>query len=521
VSTLQITTVPAPVGGLNAFDSLLGMPETDAISLINLVPQAYGLQLRLGYEEHVIGMPADVRTLAVYNGQDGVSTMLAWSGTNLYNATTQGTVGAPLLTGLSTSIWYTTGMANSGGTQLVAFSGSDDGILYNSSGASRLVLGDGIVANTWKNVDPKTLSVCTIHQRRLWAAEEGTCFGWYLPPNQVYGEATLFDFGPLFKRGGYIAGLTTWTVDDGDGADDNLVIVSTEGEAAIYKGTDPNSANTWALTGVYFMGQPVSGHRFYEKVAGDVKFITQQGLVSLNDMLTSTKTTPAQGTVESRKVQQPLAEAATSLGSLQGWQLHFAPDINLLFVNIPSVTTLGAVQFVENIINSSWCEFQGYKASCWVTFDGNHYFGDADGRVLQAWKGNVDDVQLSDPTGTYIAGACQQAYTYFGKPAAQKQIGIYRPNFVVTADAQYGSSIAYDFSFQIASVSTIPTESTAALWNVALWDHSLWSGSLKTQRDWNSAQGIGVAASLTMAVRSKAELLWVSTDYTYNSGGPL
>lgn len=497
------------------------MPEQDAISLINLVPQAYGCQLRLGYEEHKVGMPSDVKTLAVYNGQDGISKLFAWSGSGMYDATTVGTVGAAIVTGLSTSRWYTTGMANSGGTQLVAFSGSDDGILYNSTGVHRLVLGDGLVVNTWKNIDPKSLSVCTIHQRRLWAAEEGTCFGWYLPPNQVYGVATLFDFGPLFKRGGSIAGLTTWTVDDGDGADDHLIIVSTQGEVAVYKGTDPNSASTWALQGVYFMGSPVSGHRFYEKVGGDVKFVTQQGLVSLNDMLTSTKTNPAQSTIEARKVQQPLAEAATVLGSLDGWQLFFAPEINLLFVNVPSVTTLGAIQFVENVINGAWVEFQGYKASCWVSFGGKIYFGDAGGRVLEAWKGNADNVMIADPTGDYIYGAAQQAYSYFGKPAAQKQVDLYRPNFVVTANANYGASIAYDFAFRTATVGAVPPGTDVALWNVALWDHSFWSGALKTQRDWSSAEGIGVAASLTIAMRSKAELLWVSTDYTYHSGGPL
>jgi hypothetical protein len=519
--TAQIATIPAPVGGLNALDSLLGMPETDAINLINLVPQAYGLQLRRGYEEHSRGMPAEVKTLAVYNGQDGISKMFGWAGSGMYEVTSAGVVGAPIVTGLSTSRWHTTGMANSGGTQLVAFSGSDDGILYDSSGVHRLVIGDGIVAYTWKNVDPKVLSVCTIHQRRLWAAEEGTCFGWYLPPNQVYGVATLFDFGPLFKRGGSIAGLTTWTVDDGDGADDHLVVVSTEGEVAVYKGTDPNTATAWALTGVYYMGAPVTGHRFYEKVAGDVKFITQQGLVSLNDMLTSTKTTPAQSTIESRKVQQPLAEAATALGSLEGWQLYFAPELNLLFVNVPSVTTLGPIQFVENIVNGAWCEFQNYKASCWCTFDGKHYFGDSNGKVWEAWKGTTDGVLLDDPNGDYIYGACQQAYSYFGKPAAQKQVGLFRPNLVVTANANYGAKIDYDFAFSTATVGSVPPTTDVALWDVALWDHALWSGALKTQRDWSSAQGIGVAASLSIAFRSKAELLWVSTDYTYHNGGPL
>lgn len=516
-----IGTVPAPVGGLNVVDSLLGMPETDCISNINWFPQAYGLQLRLGYQEHSNGLPAQAETLAVYNGQDGVRTLLAWADDGLYDATAVGPVGAPILTGLSTARWHTTGMANSGGTQLVAFSGSDDGIVYNDSGAHRLVAGDGIVAYTWKDVDPADLTICTVHQRRLWAVEGGTCFAWYLPPNQVYGDATLFDFGPVFKRGGAIAGLTTWTVDDGDGADDNLVIVSTEGEVAVYKGTDPNGASTWALTGVYFMGQPVSGNRFYEKVGGDVKFMTTQGLVSLNDMLTSTKTSAAQNTTEARKVQQALSEAAAALGILDGWQTYFCPELNMLMVNVPSVTTLGPIQFVENTVNGAWCQFNGYKATTFVTFNGLPFFADEDGRIMQGWTGNADNVLLDDPTGDYIVGSVQQAYSYISKPAAQKQIGIYRPNFVVTANAQYGASIAYDFTFRTPQIGIALPGTDSARWDSGIWDQSFWSGALKTQREWSSAEGMGVAASICLAARSKAELLWVSTDYSFISGGPL
>ena len=517
----KTTTVEAPAGGLNVFASLFNMPERDAISLVNWFPQAYGLQLRFGYQEHTPDLPGSVETLAVYSGQDGTNKLLAWADDSLFDCTTAGAVGAALVTGLSTARWFTTGMANSGGTQLVAFSGSDDGILYNATGVHRLVLGDGIVANTWKNVDPSDLTVCTVHQRRVWAAESGTCFGWYLPPNQVYGIATLFDFGPIFKRGGSIAGLTTWTVDDGDGADDNLVVVTTRGEVAIYKGTDPNTAATWSLTGVYFMGEPVNGSRFYEKVGGDVKFMTRQGLVSLNDMLTSTKTSAAQNTVEAAKVQQALSESASILGVLEGWQTYFCPQFNMLMVNVPSVTTLGPIQFVENTVNSAWCQFNGYKARCWTTFENLPFFGDADGKIWQAWSGNVDRVLLDDPTGDYIVGACQQAYSVMQLPGRQKQLGIYRPNFVVTADTQYGASIAYDYVFRTPQIALAVPGTDTARWDSGIWDQSFWSGALKTQREWSSAEGCGVAASICLAVRSKAELLWVSTDYTFDIGGTL
>ena len=48
--TAQSMTVPAPVGGINAYDSLMQMPPNDCIYAYNLMPVEYGLRLRKGYE---------------------------------------------------------------------------------------------------------------------------------------------------------------------------------------------------------------------------------------------------------------------------------------------------------------------------------------------------------------------------------------------------------------------------------------------------------------------------------------
>ena len=45
-------------------------------------------------------------------------------------------------------------------------------------------------------------SPLTAHQKRMWFVQKNTTRGWYLPPDQIYGTAKYFDFGPLMTMGG-------------------------------------------------------------------------------------------------------------------------------------------------------------------------------------------------------------------------------------------------------------------------------------------------------------------------------
>lgn len=513
-------SLPAPIGGLNAYDSIMAMPETDAITLVNLFPQAYGAYLRRGYQEFSYGLGGDVQTLFPFFGSDGIERLYAFANNKMFNVTAGGAAPAPSLSGLFTNVWYGTLFANSAGTHGVLFSGSDDGIWINVAlGIQRLVLGDGVTTGTWKNVDPKLLVDPVIHQRRLWAVQKDTTYGWYLPVDQIWGIASKFDFGPLFKRGGYLASLATWTVDTGTGPDDSLVAVSSKGEVAVYKGTDPASGATWALQGVYYMGSPPLGRRFQTKVAGDVNFVTEQGVISLNDLITSTTTTPPQNTVVVRNVQQPISEAVSALASIFGWQMYFCAPLSMAMVNVPSVTSSGNTQFVTNTINGKWCQFSGYDASHFATYQGLPFFGSRNGKVYKGWFGHVDGADTTGSNGTDVVGMCQQAYSYLGQPAIQKQVGMYRPTFLVAADVVYGSTVAYDFSFEEAAIGLSPPPMGSSRWDIGRWDQAVWSGSLKSQRQWSQAEGMGTAISFCYIIRSRSEALWVGTDYTFTSGG--
>jgi hypothetical protein len=63
-----VQSLPAPLGGWNARDSLANMEPTDAVTLINMFPTVSNLTMRGGYTKHATGLSGKAQTIMVYNG---------------------------------------------------------------------------------------------------------------------------------------------------------------------------------------------------------------------------------------------------------------------------------------------------------------------------------------------------------------------------------------------------------------------------------------------------------------------
>jgi hypothetical protein len=515
----KVTSIPAPVGGLNARDSIVAMGQTDAIILRNWWPQPYGCSIRKGYRKWAEGLDGMVHSLAGYAGVGGAFLYYAWAGTDFYNITTTGAVGAPVYTGLADNVpWQHVQLVNAAGAHLIAVNGANEGIIVSSGIPARITAGDGIAPNTWAGLDPSNAVQVTVHQHRLWAVEKNTANGWFLPPDAIQGTFQKVDFGPLFSRGGFLLYLATWTMDDGNGAEDHLVAMSSEGQAAVFAGSDPEDDTKWALVGVYYMGQPVAGRRSYSKVGGDLIVLTQQGAASMSETLVSTKVENNASKLKSDKIQYLISTVTSQYGSEFGWQLVYLPELNMLMINVPTPVVTGNLQLASNQLINSWTEFTNMDAASWFPRPQNPLFGDYAGNVWLAWFGESDGVQLDGSGGSGVLGVAQQAYSYYGSPAMQKQIGMYRPNLIVTVPVRFKSNIVYDFiDVPIVVPDAIPN-TEGSLWDVGLWNTATWGGGTEVQRAWVQALGMGNAASLQLVLRSTGEVLWVATDYSYVSG---
>jgi hypothetical protein len=519
----KVTTRPATVKGLNAFDSIVAMPEGFALVLRNLYAQPFGCQMRRGYHLHVGDFNGSVETLASHNAV--TRALYAWvkeSTESVMYDVTQQNVAVSKLAGLSNARWQHINFANAAGPHLVAVNGADDMIWVQPNGSIVTVgAGDG-TGNTISGVDPKVLIQVYSHQKRLWFVEKNSTRAWYLPPDQITGVAHSFDFGPLWADGGQLAQIITWTIDDGDGADDHLMAISNEGQVAVYKGTDPDGADTWGLQGVYLCGAPASGNRFACRYGGDVLAVTQFGAVYMSDLLKSTKVNPNQDN-SAKYVQQLISGAVSINGDMFGWQPFIFPGANMLMVNAPATETT-SYQLVMNDITKAWSEFIGYNAYCWELHQQLPFYGSY-GAVYRAWEGTTDGAYYDEDAGQEVLGSdvlaeVQSTFSYFDTFGQQKHFKMVRPTIVSRGAFSLSFSVNADFVFDSPLAPAAFLIPKLGRWNEDLWNQAVWEGGLMTFKNWQSVNSnLGTAGSLRMLIRSSQETYWPSTDWLYEVGG--
>lgn len=516
------TTTPAPVRGLNAYDSIVSMPKGFALVLRNFYAQPYGCSVRKGFRRHCTeGILGNVESLVSHNAMNKKLYAFADDSgdTTMYEVTVPNAVAVPVITGLSNARWQSTSLPNAAGVNSVMVNGADDMIWINNAGTATIVsAGDG-TANTIKNVNPSSLIGVYPHQKRLWFVEKESTRGWYLPPDQIYGEAKSFDFGGYWSKGGSLNQIITWTIDDGDGADDHLIAISTEGQVSVFRGLDVDAADNWELTGVYYAGAPV-GRRSAIRHGGDVLIVTELGIVFMSDLLKSTKVNPAEENI-TKYTQQILSNASSATGDLFGWQPFIFPASNMLLVNIPA-TESTSYQLAMNDITKAWSEFIGYNAYCWALHNQLPFFGSLGG-VYRAWEGTTDDEILSDlgvvTPGSDIRAEAQTSFDYFESLGNQKHFKMVRPTILSRGAFQVSLAVNTDFVFDTPTAPGAFSPIEPGRWDEDLWDNAIWEGGLLTFKGWQSVTGIGTAAALRLLLRATSETYWASTDWLIERGG--
>ena len=515
-------TRPAPVRGINAYDSIGSMPDGYALTLRNLFAQPYGCQVRKGYVRHASDILGMVETVMSHNvaGTPKLYAVADDAGdATIYDVTAPNATPVVVDSGFVNARFQHINFPNAAGVHLVAVNGADDLVWIKPDGTLvNVPAGDG-TADTIKNVDPTVLIHVYSHQKRLWFTEKDSTRAWYMPPDQITGDATLFDFGPLWVRGGYLNQIITWTIDDGNGADDHLAAISSEGEVAIYQGIDPSAAETWSLQGVYYAGAPV-GRRSACRYGGDVAILTQFGLVMLSNLLKSTKVNPSEDD-RGKYVQQLVSAAASEHADVFGWQPFVYPPANQMYLNIPTTETT-SYQLVSNDITKAWSEFIGYQARCWELHGRAAIFGGF-GAVYRAWEQHTDDAVIDD-TGVLFPGKeiqweAQTAYSNFGMPVVQKHYKMVRPSLLSRGAFRISLAANVDYSFQSPQHPAAFDTYVPGRWDEDYWDSARWAGGLLAYNEWQGVVGIGFTVSLRLLGWSSAETYWASTDWLYENGG--
>lgn len=145
--TAQSRSVPASVGGVNARDALANMPETDAIVMDNWFCLPSYIAVRNGCISWATGLLTNVETVMAYNGQSS-NKVFGIAGGKIYDATTQGAVGAAIVSSLNSSRWQHQMFASGGGNILILADGADAPLRYDSAVQGSLELLGSLVGGT-------------------------------------------------------------------------------------------------------------------------------------------------------------------------------------------------------------------------------------------------------------------------------------------------------------------------------------------------------------------------------------
>jgi hypothetical protein len=577
-------SLPSPIGGWNARDSLAEMQPLDAVQMVNFFPTPTDVTMRKGYTRSSTGIAGAVNALMSYSSPSG-TTLFASTDSIIYDASTS--TATPSLTGITSGKWIHSMLTTAGGSFMPAVNGEDsmvvyDGTLWSKSAntdtaqtissitrggtgnltatlttavAHGLITGNTITvagavpaefngtyritvtgtdtftyvmatapsgdattegAYTVKyyvtGLDTDEFATVNLFKERLYFVQKNSLSFWYLPVDSINGQVDEFPLGGIFKRGGYLQAMGTWTIDAGYGVDDLAAFITSNGEVAVYKGSDPSDPNDWALVGLWNVGQTFTRKCVF-KFGGDMLLLTIDGLVPLSAGLQSTRLDPRVNLTD--KIFFAINQATTAYANNFGWQMNYFAKNNMLILNVP--VTGGSEQYVMHNITKSWARFTNINANCWEMNGDDMYFGGI------GFVGKFYDTYAD--AGQNISAFTQQAYSYFDRRGQLKRFTLVRPILQTdngVPNVLCGISVDFDTIDLTNRISFNPVIDPIGLWDVDVWDNANFGGGLITTRIWQGVTGLGYAGSISMNVVSQGiELHWASTDYVMESGGVL
>lgn len=503
-------SLPAPIKGWNVVDPLPSMRPEYAPILDNVFCLPSEIQVRKGYSEWAT-FTGTCETLFDYDTSLGAEKLFAAVSNagnyDIYDVTASGPVGAAVVTGLTNARFKHSHFATTGGLFTYIVNAADNARLYD--GTTWHTVTDVSSPYAITGVDTSTFSDVKAFKRRLWFVQENTLKAWYLPTDSIAGAATPFDFAPVFSRGGHIVKIDTWTLDAGYGVDDYLVIFASTGEVAVYRGTDPASDTTWALTGVFYIGDPVSVGRTC-KFGGDLLIINHDGIAQMSTSLMSSRVSTKSAITD--KIQPAIANYASTWEENYGWDILLFPPQNMLLVNVP--TNDGTYfQVVMNTISGAWSRWTGIPAVTWYYANEELYFG-ASGAVYKMWDTQADN-------GTEIVADILPAYQSFGSNSRLKRFNMGRVILGYDGAINYGTRMELDFNLNTNPV-TMPLAvlSPASVYGASVYGTAVYGGAITIKRDWKNANGMGYWGSLHIQISTMySDVRVYSIDLMMESGG--
>lgn len=515
ISTAQTTqpvTIPAPIGGLNGRDPLANMDSRDAYLMDNVFPGTASVDSRRGcVRQTATSLGAPVQSLEVYAGGAG-DRMLAWAGGTVWNVTAP--VPSQLATGKLGNVVITTMFSNAADNaqHLIAVSGSDVPMRFDGVALSDLALTGTLGL-------PSTLNFVFAFKGRLFWGQRDRLGFYFLPPGAIQGELSYFDLGQQARLGGKLVAIASYSESsNGQSPDDYIVFITSKGECIVYAGYDPSNAGAWGLVGRYYTAPPI-GTRCTVNYGTELVILTQEGAVPFSQVRRA-------GDAKAQGVAGAAYSAITSkLGKflsdfnlysdVPGWQgVQYSGGGGWLLLNVPAspVITGSYYQYVMNTTTNAWCRFTGWNGICFAVFNRRLYFGRADGFVMLADEGRLDD-------GAAIRFDVKPAYNNFddGKGLGFVQKHFQWASVLLTCDGVP----ALSGKFNVDYVDDTPqylndiVAPPGAPWDTTRWDDGMWGDDNRSQRFIVTLNKGGTAGTLWLRGQLVGlTFTWYATQFT-------
>jgi hypothetical protein len=287
--------------------------------------------------------------------------------------------------------------------------------------------------------------------------------------------------------------------------------VTTEGEVAVYQGTDPSTASTWSRVGTYRIGRTL-GAKAHIPAGGDIVIATDVGFVPLSQAIQKDFAVLAPAAVSA-----PIETVWNEAVNLRTGNWHCVVwSNNQMAVVLPPVTTgQPSLAYVTNARTGAWSKFTEWGGNCLEVFQGRLFMGGANGEVIEC---NVTGIDIQDAyTGVYIP-----LFNTLGS-VGLKTTAMSRATLRSLAKPNDRLSMQKNFEVKLPAspVTTIAENPNA--WDVGKWNEMQWGiqPASKTYQFWRATPSTGYAAAPAVQITSGGTVPFdaeiISIDVTYTS----
>jgi len=337
------------------------------------------------------------------------------------------------------------------------------------------------VGEAW--VDPQKFHTVLSHMNRLWFCDKTNLAVYYLPIQSKSGQLKLLPLNAVFRRGGYIKAMASWTLDGGAGTEDQLVLLSSNGEAVLYNGTDPDS--DFALTGIFKFDAPMSMRSFIN-YGGDLYVFINTGLVPMSTML---RAESEQLGTSDKNVTDMFAELTHGKNLYPGWQVILNYHAGWAICNFPTGAPNVYRQMVRFMPDPVWCSWSDVPSRSWQWITRRLLAGTDEGILYEMRLGQQSD------DGRPITADMQLTFSAYDSSAI-KAFKMISPYIISDGLAKPYVDIRVDYDMRPPinqpDVSLAPIGGT---WDQAIWDVDYWAQQPTSQLYQNGVAAIGRVAA--------------------------